>query len=229
MNEGRPASFVFLKRLSDDCIPDMKKEIAQQHRIPKSLKNVPDWQVSRKEFLRTLLAASLLTSIPVSKLFGQTGPYTQSVLNEDQKSILKSIQEILFPSDENGPGADELNAFDYLIWVVSDPNKDPGEVDYIINGIAWVDETANEEYSKNYNDLSQKEKEELVAEISRERWGGNWLSVILTFIFEALLCDPQYGGNQDNIGWKWLDHNPGQPRPTKKLLYPGILTTMRES
>ncbi len=107
-----------------------------------------------------------------------------------------------------------------MLW---DERMDPEEKEYIIDGIGWVDETAEEKYSKSYVQLSQSEQEKLVADISNESWGSSWLSVILTFIFEALLSDPQYGSNPDRIGWVWLQHNPGYPRPTQLLLYPEIL------
>jgi len=48
---------------------------------------------------------------------------------------------------------------------------------------------------------------------------------LLTFIFEALLSDPQYSGNADSIGWQWLDYKFGNPRPTAELLYPEIFKT----
>ena len=49
--------------------------------------------------------------------------------------------------------------------------------------------------------------------------GENWLSTLLLYIFEALLTDPVYGGNPNGIGWKWLGHNPGLPRPTADKRY----------
>ena len=42
------------------------------------------------------------------------------------------------------------------------------------------------------------------------RWGRAWLSLLLYYIFEALLSDPVYGGNPDGIGWQWLEHQPGK-------------------
>lgn len=170
-----------------------------------------------------------MAQIPAIKLVGQVQKTSKSILSNYQLLIVNSVQEILFPDDENGPGAADINASDYLIWVLSDTEKDPDEVQYIINGIGWVDETAEEEYSKKYFDLSQNEREHLIAIISKEAWGESWLSVILTFIFEALLCDPQYGGNPESIGWKWLEHNPGQPRPKGELLYPEVLNIIRKS
>jgi len=51
---------------------------------------------------------------------------------------------------------------------------------------------------------------------------------MLTLIFEALLLDPIYGVNTNNIGWNWLNHDPGVPRPNKENMYPTIYTTINE-
>lgn len=186
------------------------------------------WLLSRKKFIGAFLAGSTFSQLPFQKTLANISPDKQ-LLNEKQLQITVSVQDILFPSDGNGPGANDINAADYLYWVLSDSNKDPDEVNYIINGIGWVDETAVETYSKNYLDLDQNEKEKLISIIAKTNWGESWLSVMLSFIFEALLCDPKYIGNPDSIGWNWLNHYPGQPRPTEKQLYPEILKTLRKS
>jgi gluconate 2-dehydrogenase gamma chain len=49
--------------------------------------------------------------------------------------------------------------------------------------------------------------------------GENWLSLLLYYLFESLTLDPVYGGNPDGIGWHWLEHQPGFPRPTKETSY----------
>ena len=113
--------------------------------------------------------------------------------------------------------------------MLTDPEKDPDEIKYIINGIGWLNETADETYMKGFMDLSAMEQEALVAKVSLQGWGESWLSVILNFVFEALLCDPRYPGNPEGIGWKWLDHDPGQPRPSAGLIYPEVLTSIRKN
>ena len=193
--------------------------------IPDKFMNIESWQLSRKNFINSIFYTGLLTSLPSVSLVGNIINETE-ILSKNQFSIISSVQKILFPSDNNGPGAYDVMADKYLQWVLSDERMDPEEIEYIIDGIGWVDETAEENFSKNYTQLSQSEKEKLVADVSNESWGSSWLSVILTFVFEALLSDPQYGSNPDKIGWDWLQHNPGYPRPTKLLLYPEILTTV---
>ena len=204
----------------------MKREHSKKEKLPKAFKDVKRWQLSRKMFLKSVVFGGVMTQLSWMKVFGSM-QQKLSLLSEKQLAILSSVQQILFPPDGNGPGASDIHATEYLLWVLSDPEKDPEEVQYIVNGIGWVDETADETFSKPYNELTQPEKETLIESISHESWGESWLSIILTFIFEALLSDPQYGGNPDGTGWKWLNFTAGQPRPTPELLYPEILTTIR--
>lgn len=206
----------------------MRKQNPGKEKSSVAFKNIKSWQLSRKLFLQSVIMGGALSQLPLVKVLGNTIKDT-SILTEKQLSIVSFVQEVLFPADDNGPGASDINAKEYLLWVLADPEKDPEEVKYIINGIGWVDETAEETLSKPYLELTQPEKEKLIETISHESWGESWLSVILTFIFEALLSDPQYGGNPNGTGWKWLDYIAGQPRPTHALLYPEILTTIRNS
>ncbi len=206
----------------------MKQQHTGKEKQPKAFKDMKSWHLSRKFFLQSVIMGGVLSQLPVVKILGNTVKDT-SILSEKQLSIVSSVQEILFPADDNGPGASDINAKEYLLWVLADPEKDPEEVKYIINGIGWVDETAEETLSKPYLELTQPEKEKLIETISHKSWGESWLSIILTFIFEALLSDPQYGGNPNGTGWKWLSYIAGQPRPTPELLYPEIIKTVRNN
>ena len=202
---------------------------------PASLNNIEQWQLSRKNFVKGILLAGVITQIPFLSACKDEKINTNIASNNDvnnlnktQLSILKDIQLILFPKDGNGPSASDINADKYLQWVISDTRMDPSEVEYIVNGLTWVNETSVEEYKQVFIELSISEKEELVAKISKLSWGESWLSVILTLIFEALLCDPQYIGNPESVGWKWLNHYAGNPRPTQKLLYDEVFDTINQ-
>ena len=43
---------------------------------------------------------------------------------------------------------------------------------------------------------------------------------VLSYILEALATDPIYGGNTNEIGWDWLEHQPGMPRPSTTNKHP---------
>ena len=208
----------------------LKQKATKYKIIPTSLQNIEQWQMSRRHFVKGLFIAGVITQIPFlsaclnenereeNAAFGQ--------LNSQQKDILKEIQDILFPNDGNGPSSEDINALNYLQWVISDERMDPDEVEYLLNGIKWIEETSDEIYSIPFLKLSKNEKENLIEKVSKENWGESWLSVVLTLIFEALLSDPQYGGNTNSTGWEWLHHNPGNPRPTEELLYDNIFKTI---
>jgi len=204
--------------------------------IPASIENIENWQMSRQNFVKGLILLGAISQVPFlsSCKDSKNEPIKDfkfgDKLSENQLQTIKEVQNILFPNDGNGPSADVLNAHLYLEWVISDKRMDPSEAEYIVNGINWTNETAQEEFSADFINLSSREKEQLIKIISEEKWGESWLSVILTLIFEALHCDPLYGSNTDKMGWKWLNHNTGYPRPTKELLYDNIFATvnMRE-
>lgn len=196
--------------------------------IPEQIQDSEKWQLSRKNFIAGIIMGGIAVNLSSMALMGNSVNAADK-LSPDQLSLIESVQKILLPSDGNGPGAYDVMADKYLQWVLSDVRMDPEEIEYIINGADWVEETAMENFSKSYLKLAQSDKEKLISQIAEEPWGRSWLSVILTFIFEALLSDPQYGGNPDNIGWDWLQHNPGYPRPTELLLYPHILKTVSKN
>jgi hypothetical protein len=205
-------------------------KIKKVKRAPASLKNCHKWSMSRQDFLKSMLYSFAITQMSFlsscsQKKNNKLKPFSNK-LDHNQLEIVKIVQSILFPNDRNGPGALDIHAHNYLQWVMSDPWLDREEVEYIINGTGWVDETAQEDYSKGFTSLSREDQEQLINKISKESWGEDWLSVILTYIFEALLCDPLYGGNPDETGWKWLEVYPGYPRPDKSLLYGEILETV---
>ncbi|NPD85360.1 gluconate 2-dehydrogenase subunit 3 family protein [Lentimicrobium sp. L6] len=185
--------------------------------------------MQRSQFLRVLLAGAVATQIPwwmaCSSGKNQTADYS---LNEEQQSILVLVQNFLFPADGNGPGAVDFKAEKYMQWVLSDENMDPIEKKYFINGLAWVEETAQEEKGLSFLELSEMEREEILELISKEVWGESWYSMNLNFIFEALLSDPIYGANMDKQSWNWLEHNPGHPRPIEEMKYGNFLNYVNQ-
>lgn len=202
-----------------------KKKMLKRY-IPDTIKNQDRWQRSRRTFVKTILLAGISTQLPLLQSCYNNSIETEAILPKNSLIILRIVQDILFPSDYLGPGALELKADKYLLWVLSDKRLDKDEQQYIRDGIAWVEETAQETYEENFPSLTRKKQELLIANISKENWGENWLSVLLTFIFEAMFADPLYGSNPDGIGWKWLEHNPGNPRPTAQLMYDNILSNL---
>ena len=55
-----------------------------------------------------------------------------------------------------------------------------------------------------------------------EPHGELWISTLIVYLLEALLCAPAYGGNPEAIGWHWLGHQPGFPLPDPDHIYPKL-------
>ena len=204
---------------------------SEKHIIPEKFKNIEQWRLSRRKMLKGLLALGVLSQIPLTFAFttesGGKSSTVSPVFDAEQIALVRNIQQILLPDDGFGPGAVEIKSDKYLEWVMSDPRMDREDKAYIFNGLKWVNETANEDFKMDYLKLSHIQQKQLIRKISRTDWGESWLSVIMTYILEALLADPQYGGNPGRAGWEWLSQYPGYPRPTKDLLYPAIFDTLK--
>jgi len=188
------------------------------------MKSEHRWELSRKSFVKSLLIGGAALQLPWLASCSNENDFTGSThpLSKEQFHLLQAVQNTLFPSDGNGPGATEINAGTYLLWVLNDTNIDPEENTYIIDKLDKFNLRCEEMMKSNFLDLSAQKQNEFVAEMSEYIWGRRWLSRLTTLIFEALLLDPQYGGNPNNIGWEWLNHDPGEPRPSKRILYPTI-------
>lgn len=192
-------------------------------------KDLWKWKQNRRSFIQNILAVTAITLTPwwvsCQRENNTNQGFSFSVLEQE---ILSIVQEFLFPNDGNGPGTKQIKSLEYLQWVLLDPEIDKEEAQYIRNGIAWVNETAEEEKSIPFLKLSKKNQQEVLAFIAKTEWGESWYSVLLTFIFEALLSDPIYGGNKNEIAWQWLNHKPSVPRPKEEQKYGLFLANVNE-
>ncbi len=141
-------------------------------------------------------------------------------LSEKQKKTLSAVQQHLFPKGIESPGALDINALEYLQFVISFSDFNTESRDFIVRGIQYLHEASIERFGLAFDLLNFSQKEPLLRYLADQtRWGKNWLSLLLTYIIEALLSDPVYGGNPDGIGWQWLEHQPGFPRPPANKTY----------
>ena len=189
-----------------------------------TLKMINTTTQKRRIFLRNFVLLSAGAVLPLSSCFRSPKKRiplgrNPDVLNELEWKTLVAIQDVLFPSEPNAPGAREINAAAFFQWVISDPLLDPEETEFRKNGITWIEETAVENRSKSFVDLDAEAQEKVLRYAEDYSWGESWLATTLLHIFEALLSDPIYGGNTDERGWKWLNYTGGIPRPSAGKIY----------
>lgn len=138
---------------------------------------------------------------------------------ETDWTTIAAVQNHLFPSEAEAPGSVEINAFRYLHNFLSNPETDPSEIDFILSGVRSLQTLTQKTQLKRFTDLSIEQREILLRDFEQSNIGQRWLITILNYILEALLTDPVYGGNPDGIGWKWLEHRSGEPRPPLNKRY----------
>lgn len=185
--------------------------------------------ISRRLFLGQ--SAALVGAVAVSagvsaKSKNHSAP--PALLTQPWLSI-SEVQQHLFPrTDESvnpqksshfSPGAKDFNAIGYLYTMLHTADADVDERKFIIKGITWLDGMANTMAGASFLKLNYQDRERVLKTISASDTGETWLSTLLRYIFEALLTDPVYGGNTNSIGWQWLEHQPGFPRPPENKKY----------
>ena len=189
--------------------------------------------LNRRAFLRQSSAAILIAGISgckpgiktpevgkLSKPASSTGLTNRFSFDSHQKNSIKNVQIILFPNDGDGPSADDINALEYLEWALTDSdNEADGDGEFIQKGVGWLDLLSEQTKGSQFIKLDINQQNDVLTNISQSSAGENWLSLLIYYLLEALLLDPVYGGNPDQIGWKWLQHQPGFPLPNNQTNY----------
>lgn len=195
--------------------------------------NNETWMLSRRKFVTSILLGGVALQFPwlnSCNLNPLDKELPKNLVPLTLRSFLdlRSLLSILFPSDGNGPGAKEIKAAEYILWVLKDTNLDPNENQYIVKKLKLLAQLSFEQKSTEFHALSELDQDIIVQTAIKAGWGKRFFSRLLTLTFEALLIHPLYGGNTNELGWKWLEHNPGNPRATEKLSYPNLLNPSHE-
>lgn len=144
-------------------------------------------------------------------------------LSESQYHYLARVLNAILPEDGNGPGAQEVNAVEHICFVLRDVRQDPDENRLITDRLDRF--VSDFDQSSGFLAASLSDQTEILIHASKTKWGKYWVSRLTTLVLEALLLDPKYNVNTDEAGWKWLEHQPGSPRPNDSRLYPTIFET----
>ncbi|MET0066823.1 MAG: gluconate 2-dehydrogenase subunit 3 family protein [Candidatus Thiodiazotropha sp.] len=191
----------------------LRRNITNRGDVP-ALATWREQLLDRRRFLLGLAGGSLASLLPLP-----AGAAARPLEEADRWDLIARVQDRLFPSEPEAPGAREINALSYLQWVVGDRNIDAQERAFILQGCDWLESLSRERHGQGFAALDAERQEQLLESIARSESGENWLSTLLLYLLEALLSDPVYGANPDAVGWRWLQHRPGFPRPNQHNRY----------
>ena len=158
--------------------------------------------ITRRIFISsTVLAGTALALMPQG--------CTQTNIKIKLFKTLEAVQQVLFPVGLDAPSAKEYGATTYLASVSTHSSFLASDLHFLTRGAQKL----MNEYN-NFLILKPKAQDHALREfVDKHDIGQNWVSFVLYFSIEALLANPIYGGNKNESGWKWLQHNAGFPQP----------------
>lgn len=184
--------------------------------------NKPDHsllQLNRRQFVQLISSSALFTpGLASAAQIAQAvrDPAYQNLA--DPWLTIAEVQQHLLPADAQSPGAEQIGALNFLHTMLQ-VNNDPQESEFIQQGVDWLNQLANKQHQADFRQLEPAQREALLRRIETSDAGSRWLSILMTYLIEALLSDPVYGGNKNRRGWQWLEHIPGFPTPSADKVY----------
>jgi len=138
------------------------------------------------------------------------------VLDAAQWDTLRAACARLIPTDAD-PGATEANVVNYIDAQLITAHIGSFKEE-ILAGLRQLEVRARRRGAA-FAQLAPAAQDEVLRELQRgvqleRRYSSrHWFLVVLTLTLEGFLCDPVYGGNRDQAGWRFLGYTPRPPRP----------------
>lgn len=156
--------------------------------------------MKRRTFIKFTIFSTLIfnSNVVIARTF-----------TKNNLEVLQEVFEIIFPKTSNMPSAKEFGALNYLVSNINHKTFDDENKSLIVDGLNDFTNSFPE-----FLNLNKAEKKELILDIAKNStYAKNWLSKLSYYGVEAMFSDPIYGGNQNQIGWKSVNHFIGIPRP----------------
>ena len=123
--------------------------------------------------------------------------------------VIQAVQETFFPKGLKAPSALEFGATNYLLKVSTHSSFLKSDLKFLLYGADLLINMEND-----FLTMNPKKRDEALRDfVNSSSKAEKWTSLLLFYTLEALLSDPIYGGNKNELGWKWVKHNTGEPRP----------------
>lgn len=142
-------------------------------------------------------------------------PYEHAWQNLDahQGRTVDALTRMIMPSDDNGPGAAEARVVVYIDRALGAHRADYRES--YTAGLDAFDRYCRDTLESGFVDLSARDRRRALMGIDRARSPRAWpqdapmgardfLRMVATHTMEGMFCDPVYGGNYRETGWKLI-------------------------
>lgn len=144
----------------------------------------------------------------------QSFVYEYQNLTPHQGKTIEIMTDFIFPSDDDGPGAKDARVNVYIDRALGS-HRAEYKSDYE-NGIAWFDQYCQATLNAAFADLDASNHRKALMGLDGRREPKEWPSdatlsgrdffrMVITHTMEGMFCDPSYGGNYNEVGWKLIN------------------------
>lgn len=159
---------------------------------------------------------------------------------KDDFEILSAATEVIYPEDDNGPGAIGLGV-PYFIdrqlagtWGINDrmymegpfqENENPLTMqDLFIAGIRKLESESQDNFDSSFIELNEDDQISILEQFENDEIemdiikSSDFFQILRTSTLEGAYSDPLYGGNKNMEGWKMKEY------PGAQLSYRHLMT-----
>lgn len=156
----------------------------------------------------------------LSSVLGLSSYIQAQDINTFEKTFKKleptlfAVQDHLFPEGSLLPSAKSMKATRFLFETMSHKSFDKDIKAFVLEGAKKLVKREKGRFAC----MGQDEREIALRAYEETSYGRSWLSRMMTLTMEALFCDPIYGSNIEEEGWKALSSYGGFPRPQARYV-----------
>ncbi len=175
----------------------------------KRLKDSNQEGVTRREAIASATLVPLAALTATAQTPAASTAASATFLTGAQRRTLEAILDRLVPRDENGPGAVDMGAADYIDRSLAEYLT--GEKAAFGTGLARTDEFARASQGGVFADLSPEKRDAVLTAMEAGKASGfadaqGFFNRVRRLTLEGMFGDPHYGGNKNFAGWDLIKY-----------------------
>ncbi|MEP7010931.1 MAG: gluconate 2-dehydrogenase subunit 3 family protein [Acidobacteriota bacterium] len=129
-------------------------------------------------------------------------------LTTTRRRVLGAAVARILPSDD-GPGARETGVAEYIVGALAE-RMNRHNIPLFERGLDFLEVLAQGRASREFCSCSPSQQDEILREAQEfpNNDARRFFAQLVLLSLEGFLCDPQHGGNQGHLGWRYLGLSP---------------------
>ncbi len=180
-------------------------------------------KINRRLFVKSTGSAVFLLSIPSFWI-----SCSENRNLKDEK-LWFALGEAIYPPGNHSPDMEKIGFLHHLNFILTDSNYD-SDIRNNLSKRFGLFKNYLEKEKIEFHQLHLTERQNILRELLKKTsWAEKLVSTLENIIFEACFLDPLYGVNKNKVGWKWVKHPYGKPRPDQQTEYKTLLQKREKS